>query len=109
MKTTLMSPFRKLLSKNVLFLWTDELQSAFTTAKQEIANLLTKGVQSFQLGAQTCIVTDWSKTAVGYVMWQKRCSCTKIHPTCCSGGWALISCGSRFYTAAEQNYHPIEG
>ena len=49
-----------------------------------------------------------SRTGLGYVMWQKRCRCTKIHSTCCSTGWVLIACGSRFCTAAEQNYHPIE-
>ena len=105
-KTTLMQPFRKLLSKNAEFLWTNEMQSAFITAKQEIADLVTKGVQSFQLDAHTCIVTDWSKTGVGYVMWQKRCSCTTIHPTCCIGGWALISCGSRFVRQLSKTTTP---
>ena len=27
----------------------------------------------------------------------------------CKTGWALITCGSRFNTAAETRYHPIEG
>ena len=42
-------------------------------------------------------------------MWQKNCSCQTIHPTCCQGGWSIITCSSRFCTAAETRYHPIEG
>ena len=105
-----MHPFRQLLSKNVEFKWTDELQTAFEKAKREIVQLVTQGVKSFTLDTWTCITTDRSRTGVGYVMWQKRCQCAhKIHPTCCASGWALISAGSRFCTSAEQNYHPIEG
>lgn len=104
-----MQPFRKLLSKNAEFVWSPDLQAAIQTAKQEIVKLVTNEVQSFQLDTWTCIVTDWSKSGIGYFMWQKMCSCAKIHSTCCQTGWALISCGSRFCTAAEQNYHPIEG
>ena len=108
-KTPLMNPFRLLLSKNVEFAWSDELQSSFETAKKEIVQLVTNGVKFFTLYTGTCIVTDWSRSGLGYIMWQKRCQCTSIHPTCCPTGWALISCGSRFCTATEQNYHPIEG
>ena len=104
-----MEPFKKLLAKNAEYLWTNELQTAFETAKTEIVKLVAHGVTSFQLDAYTCIVTDWSRTGIGFVKWQKRCSCTLIHPTCCQGGWALITCGSRFCTAAETRYHPIEG
>ena len=108
-KTTLMQPFRLLLSKNAEFSWSPQLQEAFDLAKTEIVKLVTQGVKSFMLDTWTCIVTDWSRTGVGYVMWQKRCKCQDIHPTCCPGGWVIISCGSRFCTAAEQRYHPIEG
>ena len=104
-----MQPFRQLLSKNAEFAWSAVLQSFFDAAKKEIVKLVTQGVKSFTLYTWTCIITDWSKTGLGYVMWQKRCHCAKIHPTCCPTGWALISCGSRFCTAAEKNYHPIEG
>ena len=46
---------------------------------------------------------------LSFVMWQKRCACTRIHPSCCSDGWALITCGSHFCTPAESRYHPVEG
>ena len=104
-----MQPFRKLLAKNAEFKWDQELQNSFEIAKTEITKLVLQGVKSFKLDAWTCIVKDWSRTGVGFVMWQKRCSCTKIHPTYCQSGRVLISCGSRFCTAAECHYHPIEG
>ena len=104
-----MEPFRKLLAKNAEYAWTEQLQTAFETAKREVVRLVAQGVSSFRLDQWICIVTDWSKCGVGYVMWQKRCNCSKIHPSCCPGGWVLITCGSRFCTAAESRYHPIEG
>ena len=104
-----MKPFRQLLSKNAEFAWSAELQKAFEEARKEIVELVTDGVKSFSLDTHTCIVTDWSTRGLEYVMWQKHCSCTTIHPTCCPTGWAVISCGSRFCTAVEQRYHPIEG
>ena len=108
-KTALMASFRQLLSKNAEFAWNQDLQSAFNTAKTEIVQLVTKGVQLFKLNSWTCLVTDWSRTGLGYVLCQKRCECKTIHPTCCTQGWVLIVCGSRFCTPAEQKYHPIEG
>merc|ERR1712082_176615 len=108
-KTAIMEPFRALLSKNAEFVWTPELQVAFLTAQKEISTIVRRGINSFRLGAHTCLVTDWSKKGVGYVLWQKRCSCSTIHPTCCKTGWVLILCGSRYCTPAESRYQPIEG
>ena len=104
-----MDPFRHLLKKDSEYAWNDSLQSSFDSAKSEIVSLVEKGVQSFTLGAWTCLITDWSRTGVGYVLWQKRCSCVEIRPGCCTNGWAMILCGSRFCTPAESRYHPIEG
>jgi hypothetical protein len=41
---------------------------------------------------------------MGWILQQKKCSCTKIVPTCCDDG----SCG-KFCKPAEQNYSPVEG
>ena len=108
-KNALMEPFRKLLSKNAVCAWDDHLQKSFETAKKEIVALVSSGVKSFNINSPTCIVTDWSKTGVGFALWQETCSCTKLHPSCCKDSWKLITCGSRFCTAAESRYHPIEG
>ena len=108
-KTSLMEPFRKLLSKSATYVWDDELQRAFNTAKSEIVRLVVRGVKTFQLDSWTCLITDWSRTGIGFALWQKSCLCHEIHPSCCKTGWNLINCGSRFCTAAEAKYHPIEG
>ena len=104
-----MDPFRPLLKKNSIFTWNQSLQESFESAKKEIFSLIQAGVKSFTLGAWTCLVTDWSRTGIGYILWQKRYNCSKIHPTCCTDGWAMIMCESRFCTGANSRYHPIEG
>lgn len=108
-KAALMEPFRELMSKNSEYVWSPLLQAAFDRVKSEIVELVRKGVKSFQLGAWTCLVTDWSQKGIGYVLWQKRCRCERIHPTFCATGWVMVVCGLRFCTSVETRYHPIEG
>ena len=108
-KTELMQPFRDLLKKKTEFAWSDTLEIAFGKAKEEIVQLVARGVKSFRPGNCLCLVTDWSRIGVGYVLWQKRCQCQKVHPGCCKDGWVVICVGSRFCTPAESKYHPIEG
>lgn len=108
-KSSLMEPFCPLLKSKAEYVWTPQLQHAFQTAKEEIVKIASKGVKSFTIGAHTCLITDWSRTGIGFVLWQKRCTCAKIHPSCFKNGWQIITCGSRFFTAAEERYHPIEG
>lgn len=108
-KSQIMEPFRPLLKKNSVFLWTQDLQNSFESARKKIGCLVQEGVKSFRLVAHTCLVTDWSNLGLGYVLWQKRCSCTNIHLSCCNTGWAVILCRSRYCTPAETCYHPIEG
>lgn len=81
-KSALMEPFRGLLKKDSAYVWGPELQKAFETARAEIVELVRRGVRSFRIGARTCMITDWSRKDVGYVLWQKQCSCKKVHPTC---------------------------
>ena len=71
-KTRLMEPFRDLLQPKKVFGWSEELQSAFDRARSEIVRLVVDGVKSFQLGKWLCLVTDWSRRGIGYVLWQKR-------------------------------------
>ena len=108
-KSQLMEPFRPLLKPKAKYIWSPELQRSFEAAKSEIVKLVKLGVRTFQLGLWTCVVTDWSKTGIGFILWQKHCKCSKIHPSCCEGGWKMVLCGARFCTAAESRYHPIEG
>ena len=52
---------------------------------------------------------DWCKNGIGYMLVQKYCACTDITPICCTGGWKVCMVGSRFTSAAEQNYSAVEG
>lgn len=79
------------------------------TARSEIVSLVEKRVTAFELGRRICLVTDWSRVGIGYVLWQKKWKCTNIRPSCCEGGWEIIMVGSRFCTPAESRYAPIEG
>ena len=61
------------------------------------------------MGRWTGVITDWCKNGIGYVLVQKYCNCTDITPICCTGGWKVCMVGSRFTSAAEQNYSAVEG
>ena len=105
-----MQPFRHLLSSKVPFYWSEELQSAFEAAKEEIISQCEKGIRSFRLNAPTALATDWSRLAMGYWLAQKFCDCEgDIKPGCCPEGWQTVQVGSKFCTPAESRYHPIEG
>ena len=108
-KSELMSPFKPLLKKDSVFSWSQQLQDTFDIAKTEIVNLVKTGVKSYKLRAHTCLVTDWSRVGIGFVLWQKNCPCSDIQPSCCPTGWSMILCWSRYCTPAESRYHPIEG
>ena len=58
---------------------------------------------------QTCVVTDWSTKGIGFLVFQKRCTCMTCDPFTCADGRQLVFCGSRQLTAAERNYAPVEG
>ena len=72
-KTALMEPFRELFKPKSDYAWSDDLQKSFEQAKKEIIGLVAKGVKSFVLGNWLCLVTDWSRTGIGYVLWMKGC------------------------------------
>lgn len=64
---------------------------------------------AFVKGRWLCLVTDWRRIRIGYVLWQKGCKCQQIHPSCCQGGWVIIMVGSRFCMPTESQYALIEG
>ena len=74
----LMEPFRMLLKKDTEFAWSQELQESFEQAKEEIVKLVESGVRCFRLGKWLALVTNWNKTVLGFVLWQKRCNCPKF-------------------------------
>ena len=110
-KTTAMLPFRHLLSAKVNFMWLEELEKAFQASKQEIVRQCEKGVRCFTPYKPMALATDWSRQGMGFWLCQKFCECEGLppRPGCCKDGWQTIFCSSRFCTAAESRYHPIEG
>ena len=67
------------------------------------------GVRIFDKSKPTCLATYWSKTGIGYWLFQKHCKCPSKDPFCCHTGWKVTLVGSRFTHAAESRYAPIEG
>lgn len=105
----IMEPFRELLKHNSKFYWDDSLDRLFKDSKHEILEKIKDGVKTFQLGKETCLTTDWSKTGIGFTLTQKQCSCPLVDPLCGEGHWDVVYAGSRFTSPAEQRYAPIEG
>ena len=66
-------------------------------------------MKSFDKSLKTCLSPDYSKEGMGCILQQKKCSCTKVTPTCCDDGWSLVLAGGKFCNKAEQNYSPVEG
>ena len=104
-----MLPFRELLKPDNKFEWTSELDRAFQTSKEHIIAEIKKGVKIFDKAKPTCLATDWSKTGVGFWLFQKHCKCSGLKPFCCRTGWQITLVGSRFINGAESRYAPIEG
>ena len=104
-----MLPFRQLLKPETPFRWDEELDKLFKNSKQVIAKEIEEGIAIFDINRTTCLVTDWSKTGIGFWLLQKHCSCNKREPFCCPTGWKTALVGSRFTHSNEANYAPVEG
>lgn len=108
-QSSLMLPFRHLLKPGEKFAWTEEINKSFEDSKLMLTALVEKGVKTFEIGRWTALVTDWSKTGIGFVLLQKHCQCAEVTPLCCKTGWRLTFAGSRFTSPAESRYAPVEG
>lgn len=104
-----MLPFRTLLKPGTTFQWSNELDSAFEKSKVEIIKEIKTGVEIYDKRKPTCLATDWSKDGVGFWLLQKHCDCSTSKPFCCKTGWKVSLVGSRFTSATESRYAPIEG
>ena len=104
-----MLPFRQLLQPGTPFKWTDELNQLFEESKSVIISEIEEGVRIFDKSKPTCLATDWSKSGIGFWLFQKHCQCPSTEPFCCNTGWKIALVGSRFTHAAESRYAPVEG
>ena len=107
--TARMLPFRESLKPGSPFLWNDDLNRLFEESKSAIISDIEDGVRIFDKSKPTCLATDWSKTGIGYWLFQKHCQCPSTDPFCCRSGWKVTLVGSRFTHSAESRYAPIEG
>ena len=106
-----MAPFRELLkTKDRKFYWDSTLDRIFEESKRRITKEIENGVKTFEVNRTTCLSTDFSKTGIGYFLFQKHCHCaTEDGPNCGEDHWKLILAGSRFTNDAESRYAPVEG
>ena len=104
-----MLPFRDLLKPKTPFYWDEHLDELFNESKLNIVKEIEDGVRIFDKSKPTCLATDWSKTGLGFWLFQKHCQCRDVKPFCCATGWKITFVGSRFTHPAESRYAPIEG
>ena len=89
-----MEPFRELLkppAQGKKVYWDENLSKLFQESKLVIVDAIKDGIKSFRMGEWTCLMPDFCKTGIGFLLTQKRCSCKEINPYCCSGGCGLGS------------------
>jgi len=104
-----MEPFRQLLKPGTPFHWDERLNALFEECKTVIVSEIEHGVQIFDKTKPTCLATDFSKSGIGFWLFQKHCTCVNEEPFCCRTGWKITLVGSRFTHPAESRYAPIEG
>ena len=107
-----MEPFRELLKPSAggkTIYWDDNLTKLFEESKVVIIQAIKDGIKCFRAGDVTCLMPDFCKTGIGFLLTQKRCRCLKISPYCCPGGWQVVLAGSRFTKGPETRYAPVEG
>ena len=107
--TDRMLPFHQLLKPGTPFHWNDTLNQLFEKSKAVTASEIEKGVRIFDKSKPTCLATDWSKSGIGFWLFQKHCECASKKPFCCPTGWKIALVGSRFTHPAESRYAPVEG
>jgi hypothetical protein len=104
-----MLPSREALKTGSSFTWNEELNEFFEESKAVIIREIENGVRIYDKSKPTCLATDWSKTGIGFWLFQKHCNCASTKPFCCRTGWKITVVGSRITNAAESRYALIEG
>ena len=75
--------------------WDSNLQELFIQTINEICNIATQGLTFYDTRRNTIVITDWSKTGIGFVVIQQYCNCNSNGtPSCCRDGWKLAFCNS---------------
>ncbi|CAG2255131.1 unnamed protein product [Mytilus edulis] len=104
-----MLPFRQLLKPGTPFFWDEHINKLFEESKAALISEIEEGVRIFDKSKLTCLATDWSKTGIGFWLFQKHCSCKGSEQFCCNTGWRITFVGSRFTHPIKFRYAPLEG
>ena len=96
-----MSPIQTLFYTKTTVQWDDDMEWAFQQSKREIIKAIEEGVKLFDPARTTVLSPDWSKTGIGYFLYQKYCQCPSTTTMCCKNGWRITVAGSRFLHKAE--------
>ena len=107
--TERMLPFRQSPKPGTPFKWDNELNELFEESQSVIIEEIEEGVWIFDKSKPTCLATDWSKTGIGFWLFQKHCHCLSTGLFCCRTGWKVTLVGSHFTHAAESRYTPAKG
>ena len=86
------------------FKWDQSHQDIFDAAKLEIVEQVKFSVNIYVTGKPTALLSDCSKSGIGYTLMQKHCRCL----TCCNTGWGKNFILSKFLTEPEMNYAAVE-
>lgn len=96
-----LQPFRLLIKPGTPFHWDIQLE--------DIVSEIEQGVCIFDKSKPKCLATDWSKSGIGFWLFQKHCTCTELVPFCCHEGGKITLVWSRFTHGAESRYAHVEG
>ena len=92
------------------WVWTPTLHEEFRKAKEEIVRRVKNKVKTYDISKKTCVLNDWSKLGIRFLVTQKSCKCSlEKAPKCCPEGWQIIFAGSKKCSGAKTRYAPIEG
>ena len=84
------------------FHWNAQLQAAFKKWKETIIDDI---VIIFDKTKRTCLATDWSKTGIGYWLFQKHCICLSNELFCCKQARKSLSLEADSYTQPNLDTH----
>ena len=93
-----MLPLKGLLSKKNAFVWTDDHGAAMIKVKEIITDPNGPVLRHFDPKLPIKLLTDASRTGIGYILTQEDQDKAQ----------RMITCGSRFLNDAEKNYAVVE-
>ena len=102
-----MSLIRNFVSSKHKFIWTENLNQAFSKSKKKIINAIRSGVQIFNLENTICLRPDMSKQGLGNMLTQKYCNSICRLLNYYTTVWKVTLECSRFLNGKENNYASI--